>query len=180
MEPSELDRCDWDAVSRWWFDVDPVVDDATGMELFHIYELDEDGLPNTEDPIHSLFAPQNIQVQQIKQFLDASVSHSHCFGIQREGPTGRLGTMTTDCYDDLEGPKDTGGSDGEDTDHSSSDTQTETTDSDADVPSNEAPEETLYPVPDCGCSVGINGLARGGVFAFLGLLIWGQRRRRID
>ena len=100
MKPEELDSCDWDQVSRWWLEVDPVVDDTTGLELFHFYELDEAGAANTEDPIHTVFSPRNDQMQQIKQFLDGAKPHSNCFGVVREGPTGTIGAMTSDCYDD--------------------------------------------------------------------------------
>jgi hypothetical protein len=147
MDPSELDSCDWNEVSRWWLEIDPVVDDSSGLELFHIWELDEDGHATGEDPIHTVFSPRNIQLQQIKQYLDGSVSHSDCFGALREGPTGARGPFTTHCFEGEKKPRqDTGESLPDDTDGTAGSA------GDAAQDTSSESEEPLYPLPSCGCS----------------------------
>ena len=175
MDPSELDSCDWDEVSRWWLQVDPRVDDATGLELFHFYELDEAGAVTTEDPIHTVFSPRNLQLQEIKQYLDGAKPHSNCFGVVREGPTGTMGVMTTDCYDD--DPEDSGGPDdpkGKDSDASSSDTAPESGEGDSAIV--DGAVEPVYPVRSCRCS-STGGWGALSAWSVLCLIGWGLRRR---
>ena len=175
-EARRVGLCDWDQVSRWWLEIDPVVDDATGLELFHIYELDEKGVANTEDPIHTVFSPRNEQKQQIKQYLDGAKSHSDCFGVLREGPTGIFGTMTSDCYD--ENSDDTGKT----VEPKPSDSGTNQADTSAwsalqDSASADGTAEPLYPVRRCRCSSagGAGTVAAWSLFSLLG---WRLRRRR--
>ena len=176
MDPSELDSCDWDEVSRWWLEVDPVSYDTTRLELFHIYELDEAGEVTTTDPIHTIFSPPNASPQEVKQYLDGDEEHSQCFGIQREGATGALGEMTTDCYDEVKDTSDSGKprepDSGEEPEDSGSSDGAET-DSDG---GSGGSAEPVYPVSKCGCAAPGISARLGLLLAWLGLVTSLRRR----